>query len=127
MAPARFQLRKRNWFRCPYCSFQSWTSYAYVDVEKSVATRSIQTLCWCERCQKTSVLAMGSSFAVVVLGSSVLLFIVLYQFLRLVGAHWSSWEFLAFLVLVGAFSAYVLAPLSSRVVNRYVRHTGDGL
>ena len=70
---------------------------------------------------------MGSSFAVVALGSSVLLFIVLYQFLSLVGAHWSSWEFLAFLVLGGAFSAYVLAPLSSRVVNRYERHTGDGL
>ena len=127
MAPGKFQLRKRNWFKCPYCGFQSWRSYSYVNVEKSVEMRAIQTLCWCERCQKTSVLATGPSFAVITLGSSVLLFIALYQFLSLVGAHWASWEFVAFCVLVGVFSAYVLAPLSSRVLNRYVRQTGDGL
>jgi len=127
MAPTRFQLRKRNWFRCPYCGFQSWSSHSYVDVEKSVAKRSIQHLFWCERCQETSVFATGPAFAVFILGSSILLFVALYSLLALLGINWSSWEFLAFFALVGVFSAYVLAPLSSRVLNRYARQADDGL
>src|SRR2546427_5573619 len=121
MAPTRFQLRKRNWFRCPYCGFQSWNSYSYVDVERSVAKRSVQLLFWCERCQEISLFATGPGFAVFVFGSSILLFVALYTLLDVIGINWSSWEFLAFLVLMGVFSAYVFAPLSSRVLNRYAR------
>jgi hypothetical protein len=127
MAPDKFRHQKRNWFMCPYCGFRSWSSYSYVDVEKSVEMSSIQNLFWCERCEKTSVLANGPNLAFIALGSSALLFIALYQLLIAVGAHWSFWEFLAWFVLLGVFSAYVLAPLSSRLLNRYVQKTGNGL
>ena len=127
MAPSRFQLRKRTWFRCPYCGFQSWSSYSYVDVERSVAKRSIQYLFWCQRCQEISVFATDPSSAVLTLGSSILLFVALYTLLTLLGINWSSWEFLAFFALVGVFSAHVLAPLASRVLNRYARRADDGL
>jgi len=127
MAPSRFQLRKRTWFRCPYCGFQSWRSHSYVDVERSVAQRSIQHLCWCERCEEISVFATGTGFAVGTLASSILLFVALYTWLAAIGMNWSSWEFLAFFTLVGVLSAYVLAPLSSRLFNRYARRTNNGL
>ena len=127
MAPSRFQLRKRTWFQCPYCAFQSWRSYSYVDVEKSVAKRSIQHLVWCERCQEISVFAQGPAFAILTLAISILLFIALYTVLAAIGANWSSWEFLGFLILMALFSAYVFAPLCGRLFNRYARQSDNGL
>ena len=123
--PAASTAWPRCWFSCPHCSYRGYSAHALIRPEGFRYDNSVVFYSfWCKQCRCYSALAhpvrLGLGVVVALLASTVTLYWLLAAYIGEFG-----WLSVAFALLVLAVFTFVLWPILTRLVCRYVALNGS--
>ena len=104
-----------HWFRCPNCSFGTFSAYARVEYQEHPPRLLLRFRC--KRCSQDSKLAHPYLNTVTGFVASVVLFLVVYS-VALIEGGWGISSVLV--LLLGVVTLWMFSCALSRVRNRYV-------
>jgi len=104
-----------HWFRCPSCSFGTFSAYARAEYQEQPPRLLFRFRC--KRCGQDSKLTHPHLNMLIGFAASVILFLVVF-WVALIEGGWGISSVLV--LLLGVATLWVLNCALSRVVNRYV-------